>query len=151
MPRKYRKISSGGHVKAKRMLGCEVCNFSEVYNSSNKKLKTGDTCPRCQLPVLRIFDSMTEFKRAQELKSMRDSDLICDLEFQPVYPLHADGGTYLYDYVSDFCYFDIEKQEHVIEDVKGESRGKPVITDVAKMKIAHFQAEYNTPILITTK
>lgn len=152
MPRKgYRKISSGGHVKVKRMIACEFCNFSEVCNSSNKHMKTGHLCPRCENPSLRIFDSNTEFKRAQELKHLRDSDKIADLQFQPVYPLHADGGVYLYDYVADFSYYDIENSEHVIEDVKGESRGKPILTDVAKMKIAHFEAEYNTSVLITTR
>lgn len=158
MPRKsnYRKIQSGGHVKVKRMIGCEFCNFSEPAKTKKDKgyLKTGDTCPRCDCPTLRLFDSNAEFKRATELKAKRDNNEIFDLTFQPVYPLHAYNEetkttVHLYDFVADFCYFDGDK--FIVEDVKGESRGEAIITDVAKMKIAHFEAEYGQKVLITKR
>ena len=156
MPRK-RYISSTGHVKVKRMIGCEFCNFGEPAKTKGTKgyLKTGDVCPRCSSPTLRLFDSNAEFKRAVELKQLRDDNKIFDLEFQPRYPLHAPAQNnttvHLYDFVADFSYHDEEQNCFIVEDVKGASGGQAIVTDVAKMKIAHFEAEYGQDVLITTR
>lgn len=147
--RNYRQIASGGHIKAKRIYGCECCNFSELSNDSNKNLKTGGKCPRCANASLRLFDSKAEFVRAMELMALRDKGEIDDLEFQPKFPLSVNGGHYLYDFVADFSY--TEDDEYIVEDVKGGSRGKAIITDVAKMKIKHFELEYGIPVRITIR
>lgn len=150
MPRGYKRIASGGHIAAKRMLTCEVCNFMELYQAKGK-LKTGSKCPRCKNPTLRVFDSKAEFGRARELMIQRDNGEIVDLVFQPKFPLHAGASdTFLYDYVSDFSYT-TNKGEFFVEDVKGSSRGKAIMTDVAEMKIKHFEAEYGIPVLITLR
>lgn len=168
MGKNYRKIASGGHVKAKRITACEICNFMELYNSKGK-LRTGSYCPRCNSPTVRVYDSKAEFTRAQELKLMQERGEIQDLEFQPRFPLHAHSSkelnpdntpanreaVHLYDYVADFAYnkFDEETNSeiYVVEDVKGSSRGKPIITDVAEMKIKHFEAEYGIPVHIVMR
>ena len=151
----YRKIASGGHIQAKRMIGCEYCNFMELANKGKAQFKTGDNCPRCASPTLRLYDSKAEFKRAQELKILRDNDKISDLEFQPKYPLHVVGPDkneiHIYDFVPDFQYYDIEKEDTIVEDVKGQSGGKAIVTDVAKMKISHFEAQYGKKVLITKR
>lgn len=152
MARKSFKIASGGHIKAKRIAGCECCNFMELITTLNsKKLKTGSTCPRCDNPTVRVFDSKAEFTRAMELKNLQSEGKISHLKYQPVFPLTAGpDDTFLYDFVADFSYD--EPSGFIVEDVKG-SRGSgknkvPIITDVAKMKIAHFEAQYGIPVRI---
>lgn len=166
-PAGYKKIG-GGSIRAKKMLSCEICNFMELY-SAKSKLKTGSKCPRCSNKTLRVFDSKAEFKRAQELKLLSEAGDITDLTYQPRFPLHAvplsspvtistpdatpcassPTPTHLYDYVSDFSYH--QNGEYVVEDVKGGSRGKPIITDVAAMKMKHFEIEYGVPVRITIR
>lgn len=81
------------------------------------------------------FDSKRESRRYLELKSMEKAGLINDLELQkrfeliPPYELNGKKIRAI-TYVADFYYFDQEKSEWVIEDVKS----KATTTDVYKIK-----------------
>lgn len=149
----YRKIASGGHVKATRMTGCECCNFSEITKKGSE-LKTGSVCPRCKNPTVRQFDSKAEFLRAQELKAMQENGDIHSLAYQPKFPLEVNK-VFLYDFVADFCYNKDDEdgnESFIVEDVKGftgsGSKKRAIVTDVAKMKMAHFEAQYGIPVQI---
>ena len=188
------KRVSGNAVgrNAKRIVGCENCNFMQLHsmppkmtnsvshvaidpsilqtgrqtrstgnqttgNSENpsKPHKTGDVCPRCALPCLRVYDSQAEFGRAQELKILRDKREIFDLEFQRAFVLHAPSSSRtpvpLYKYVSDFTYYLPVKDKEpklVVEDVKPKGG---IVTDVFMMKKKHFEAEYGIDIVIVER
>lgn len=81
------------------------------------------------------FDSKRESRRYLELKAMEKAGLINDLELQkrfeliPGYELNGKKIRAI-TYVADFYYFDQEKSEWVIEDVKS----KATTTDVYKIK-----------------
>lgn len=149
--------TSGRNVgkNSTRVFGCEQCNFmmdKKVAKLSTdpkvKALKTGDDCPRCEAPTVRDFDSIAEHTRACELKLLRDSGKIEDLEFQPRFDLHAHDfetglpvkiGTY----VADFSYFEILNGEGIMDWVVEDVKNKAMITtDISKWKLKHYQAEY---------
>lgn len=167
---------------SKRILGCENCNFMQLHSPPPKSklpaspplpstststnspsqpvtMSTGDKCPRCNLPCLRVYDSQAEFGRAQELKLARNSGLITDLQFQVPFALHAispDGKkVHLYKYVSDFTYYippsrsaPDAKPVYIVEDVKPKGG---LVTDVFMMKKKHFEAEYGIDITIVER
>lgn len=87
------------------------------------------------------FDSEKEGKRYLELKSMQQFGLIKDLELQKVYELQPsfrkNNKTYRkIAYKADFSYFDIEREQIVVEDVKGFK------TEVYKIKKKMFEYKY---------
>lgn len=87
------------------------------------------------------FDSEKEGKRYLELKSMQQFGLIKDLELQKVYELQPsfrkNNKTYRkITYKADFSYFDIEREQIVVEDVKGFK------TEVYKIKKKMFEYKY---------
>jgi hypothetical protein len=92
-----------------------------------------------------MFDSKREANRYCELKLMERAGEIKDLRRQVRYeinqPYEIAGkkikGIY---YVADFVYYDNEKCEPVIEDVKG------VRTDVYKIKKKLFESKYKIQI-----
>jgi len=65
-----------------------------------------------------LFQSTKEARRYTELKSMQQAGVIRDLQTQPRFRLDVNG-TKICDYVADFRYFDNERGQEVIEDVKG--------------------------------
>lgn len=159
-----RKVS-GGEVgkRAQKMIGCDSCNHMEAYDvtkirekdlTAKDKTKTGSTCPRCGAKTIRLFDSKAEFQRAQELKILQTAGQIEDLEYQTRFKLHAPdfetgNPVHLYDYISDFTYmekYDDGTSDFITEDVKGG-----VVTDVAVMKMKHFEAQYGMPVRITQR
>lgn len=73
------------------------------------------------------FPSQAEWRRYKELKLLKKGGVIRDLELQPRYPLRVNG-ILVTTYVADFRYWDNEKEEQVVEDVKG------VVTDVYRLK-----------------
>ena len=91
------------------------------------------------------FDSKAEMLRYANLKLMRTAKLIDCLELQPRIPIIIKGvaiklrskgypnGRQL-TYVADFRYFDKERHEWVLEDVKGHR------TEVYKIKKALVEA-----------
>lgn len=83
------------------------------------------------------FDSGREMQRYLDLKLMQKAGVIRDLELQPRFPIviggvkvmalskrfHLNGRQVVY--VADFRYYDIERDQEVIEDVKMESGHLP--------------------------
>lgn len=87
------------------------------------------------------FDSRKEAKRYSELKFMERCGLIKDLELQKPYELQPkfrkNNKTYQkITYIADFTYYDIEREQIVVEDVKGYK------TDVYKLKKKLFEYKY---------
>lgn len=144
----YKKVSGSQVGKnSHKIVGCEGCNFAAIPKMY-PDLKTGKECPRCKEAKVRVFDSKAEHQRACELQMLQRSGYISDLKYQVRYSLHAvspEGKKIkLYAYVTDFTY--MEKNKLVIEDVKGYNKGKYIVTDVAMMKIKHFEAEYGLKV-----
>lgn len=92
------------------------------------------------------FDSNRECQRYIELKMMLKAGFIENLELQKRFVLQ-EGYTFHgrkiqpITYIADFVYFDKEKQETVVEDVKG------VKTEVYKIKKKLFEYRYKIPII----
>lgn len=87
------------------------------------------------------FDSKKESRRYIELKLMERCGLIKNLELQKSFELQPkfkkNNKTYrAINYIADFVYYDIEKEQIVIEDVKGFR------TDVYKIKKKLFEYKY---------
>ena len=153
--RHYTKVSGAQLGRnAKKLTGCESCNFMEMKKPEHK---TGGECPRCKNPTMRVFDSQAEFGRACELRLMRDKGLISNLSFQVRYPLSVTNkGTgesrQLCTYIADFTYEepaptpdDPDATKFVVEDVKNKSM---VVTEIALHKMKHFELEYGVEVTI---
>ena len=87
------------------------------------------------------FDSRKEAKRYRELKFMESCGLIKNLELQKLYELQPkfrkNNKTYQkITYIADFTYYDIEREQTVVEDVKGNK------TDMYKLKKKLFEYKY---------
>lgn len=65
------------------------------------------------------FDSKMESRRYIELKQLEKGGAIRDLELQPRFPFTVND-TLVCTYVADFRYWDVERDQEVIEDVKGK-------------------------------
>ena len=78
-------------------------------------------------PDGRKYDSRAEMKRGVDLQFMERAGVIRDLRFQYRFKITIGGVKVLYPsgrhmaYIADFCYYDMEKHEEVIEDVKMQS------------------------------
>lgn len=92
--------------------------------------------PNVEKPVCdgHKFDSKKELQRYLELKLMLKVKLIRDLEIQPRIDIVIGGVQVRYhpsgrkmQYVADFRYFDKDKGETIIEDVKMDSGYLPEI------------------------
>lgn len=160
--RHYTKVSGAQLGKnAKRIAGCECCNFMELAHSKTTKGQpnplhkdyhsTGAPCPRCGGPV-RVFDSQAEFGRARELKLMEEAGMISGLAYQVKYALTVKSATsgntttsrHLCFYVADFTYVD-KAGEFIVEDVKNKAM---VVTELALHKMRHFELEYGIEVAI---
>jgi hypothetical protein len=73
------------------------------------------------------FPSLAEGRRYEELKLMQRAGIIRDLQLQPRYPIRI-SGVLVTTYVADFKYFDVERGEETVEDVKG------FVTDIYRLK-----------------
>lgn len=73
---------------------------------------------RCQAGI--IHQSTSEARRCDELHLMQRGGLIRDLRAHPQVRYSLDvNGVHVCAYLADFVYYDIERGEEVIEDVKG--------------------------------
>jgi hypothetical protein len=88
------------------------------------------------------FHSKKEANRYVHLRILEKANKIKDLELQPKIPLMVNGKK-IGNYIGDFKYFDIEKLEYVIEDVKSPITKTPIYR--LKKKILET---YNPPIEI---
>jgi hypothetical protein len=162
---KLKRVSGNAiGAKSKKIIGCEYCNFMVINSPSVKssnpnpeskpedflpgaKLKTGDACPRCALPKLRLYDSQAEFGRAQELKLLQTKGYITDLKFQIPYELSCNGIK-VCSYISDFVYTDTSTDIEIVEDVKPKGG---LVTDIFILKRKMFRACYGKDILIVER
>ena len=92
-----------------------------------------------------VFDSKKEANRYCELKMMEKAHVISGLELQKRFELQEsfklNGKTIrAITYLADFVYFDEEKGQPIVEDVKG------MRTDVYKIKKKLFESKYNIEI-----
>jgi len=65
-----------------------------------------------------LFHSGKEARRYVELRGMEKAGVIRDLELQPRFGLDVNG-VHVCDYLADFKYWDNERRQEVVEDVKG--------------------------------
>ena len=93
------------------------------------------------------FPSQVEGKRYEELRQLEKMRLIRNLKVQFRFDLHTTNSmskvkTKVTTYVADFIYFDQQKFETVIEDVKGGDS-----TPMFKLKKKMVEAEYGYKIV----
>lgn len=90
----------------------------------------------------RIYDSKLEAKRAWELELMERGGRIRGLERQKPFVLqegfvnNKGEKVRAITYVADFCYWDVDEDMMVVEDVKGYA------TEVYKLKKKMFEKRY---------
>ncbi len=78
-----------------------------------------------------VFDSKREAKRWGALVGRLKAGEICGLERQPVFHFYVGENALTYQsnrkvrYIADFRYFDVIRQELVVEDVKSEPTKTP--------------------------
>ena len=83
---------------------------------------------RCRQNVM--HQSTGEARRCDELHLMQQGGLIRDLEAHPQVRFRLDvDGHHICDYLADFVYYDNERKERVVEDVKGFQ------TEISKFKL----------------
>ena len=88
------------------------------------------------------FDSKKEANRFKELKLLKRSGLIKELELQKVFELQPkyinNKGEHIraITYKCDFFYYDNEKEQYIVEDTKGFR------TEVYKLKKKLFEYTY---------
>ena len=83
---------------------------------------------RCQAGSM--HQSTSEARRCDELHLMQTGGLIRDLRAHPQVRFRLDvGDHHICDYLADFCYFDNERGQEIVEDVKGFQ------TEVSKFKL----------------
>ena len=91
------------------------------------------------------FDSNKEARRYTVLRSLQDGGYIKGLSLQvPFELIPKQDGERAVKYIADFVYYDIEKQIHIVEDVKGFK------TDVYKLKRKLFKYKYPEYTFIET-
>ena len=64
------------------------------------------------------FDSLAEANRYQQLKLLKQAGEIDELAVHPSFDIVVNGCK-VCKYIADFYYFDHQKGEHIVEDVKG--------------------------------
>lgn len=100
------------------------------------------------------FDSRGESERYKDLKYLEKAGQIRDLKLQVPFDI-APGAIVAgkkkspLRYIADFTYFDVQKGILVVEDFKGGSSGKPVVTDVYKIKRHLMKVVHNIDIFET--
>lgn len=94
---------------------------------------------RCQAGVM--HQSTSEARRCDELHLMQKGGLIRDLEAHPQVRFRLDvAGHHICDYLADFVYFDNERNEQVVEDVKGFQ------TEISKFKLKLMAAVHGVNV-----
>ena len=103
---------------------------------------------RHQAPDGTVLDSKRELARYLQLQLLEKGKVIKDLEVHPriainiggvavKYSTHGGRGRRQMFYVGDFRYFDLERNEEVLEDVKMQSGHR---TEVYRIKRALVEA-----------
>ena len=99
-----------------------------------------NACPtRCSENVM--HQSRAESRRCTELHLMQKGGLIRNLEAHPQVRFRLDvDGHHICEYLADFVYFDNERSERVVEDVKGHQ------TEVSKFKLRLMAAIHGVTV-----
>ena len=87
-----------------------------------------------------IFDSAAEAQRYGELKLLVQAEAISKLEIHPKFEIVVNQRR-ICNYFADFQYYDFERREFTVEDVKG------VRTAVYHLKKKLVEAIYNIKIV----
>ena len=94
---------------------------------------------RCSEGVM--HQSRSESRRCTELHLMQKGGLIRDLEAHPQVRFRLDvDGHHICDYLADFVYFDNERNQRVVEDVKGFQ------TEISKFKLKLMAAVHGVNV-----
>lgn len=94
------------------------------------------------------FDSKAEGRRYVDLKIMLQAGVIRDLACHTTYPLqegfNLPNGRRVrpITWTDDFSYYDLEKQEHVVEDVKGHQK------EANKLRHKLFMFKYQQEVVL---
>ena len=93
------------------------------------------------------FDSRKEAKRYNELKLMERCGLIKNLELQKPYELQPSfkkhNKTYrAIKYIADFVYYDVEREQIVVEDVKSPATAKDKAYIIKKKMFIYKYDDY---------
>jgi len=83
------------------------------------------------------FDSIKEGDRYLQLRLLLKAAVIKDLELQPKYRFVVHGKE-ICSYKADFKYFDCEKKEWVVEDVKSPITAKLPLYRIKKKMMKIF-------------
>lgn len=78
------------------------------------------------------FDSKKEAQRFHELTLTQKAGLIRDLACQVDFDLYPCNGERVAGYRADFTYWDITKQQRIVEDVKGGEATKTRLYQLKK-------------------
>lgn len=122
-------------------------NQGVTTNKTKKPCKSKYGNKRCSLDGY-TFDSVKEMNRYADLKFMLLAGEIKDLQLQKKFVLddgfRDNDGQWHRDfaYVCDFYYYDIQKKEWIIEDVKSEATAKDKVYRIKK----RFMAKYGLKI-----
>ena len=90
------------------------------------------------------FDSKREAARYCELKLLQQHDAITNLECHPKFDLIVNGKK-VSTYISDFRYYDMQKSEWIVEDVKSK------ITKTSTYRLKKKILEAQEPSVIITE
>lgn len=111
-----------------------LTEYHKIMNKSGNKYKAIKTEYNGVL-----YASKAEAKRAMELDLMEKDYLITDVQRQPKFPIVINGKT-VFTYIADFSYFDEEKKQFIVEDVKG------MRTPMFNLKKKCVEAQYGITI-----
>jgi len=87
------------------------------------------------------FDSKAEAARYRDLRMMERAGIIRDLELQPVFPLIINDQK-VGRYIGDYRYYDKEKEQVIVEDVKSSATR----TAVYRLKVKIVAALYGVDV-----
>lgn len=103
---------------------------------------------KCEVDGIK-FDSPREADRYQDLKILERAKVIEELEIHPAIPIVIGGVEVKYPsgrqlkYVADFRYFDLEKGERIVEDVKFQSGHRPRDYQIKRALVLAMGIEIN--------
>ena len=110
-----------------RTMGKRRISAADVGLKPSRKSRYGKPKKKIIGPDGRKYDSKREMLRGQDLLMLERAGRIRGLEFQFRFKITIGGVKVLYPsgrhmaYVADFVYFDVDKREKIIEDVKMQS------------------------------
>lgn len=129
-------FASGSQIgkRTKKMVACISCDVARM------ELKAGTLCPKCSEKLV-TFDSTGEWKTWLTLRHAEKVGSITELKRQLRMPLITSNNAVVGHWIADYSF--VEKDKRVFADYKGGA-----MTELAAWKIKHFQAQYETEVII---